>query len=137
MYLVVVSESSLKTSIQTLTFLGMIEKENEKVGKVTDMGIFATRFPLSVKGSATLWKWIDADYPIFPGIVITCLIDCFDNQSYFFYPYDKQPATTQAAANEQYFKKHFAKQWGHTEATELPKRGLSDIESCYRLCGII
>jgi HrpA-like RNA helicase len=122
-----IEDNSLKTSIKTLTFLGMIED-----GKVTDMGHFATHFPLSVRGSAILWKWIESNYPIFPGIVITCLIDCFDNQSYFYYPYKKSSITTaseQTEENIKFYEENFRKYAGPPSKNgELAKRGLSDIE---------
>ncbi len=123
-----IEEDSLKTSINTLSFLGMIETSEDKT-IVTDMGRFATSFPLSVRGSAILWRWIDGSYPIFAGIVVTCLIDCFDNQSYFFYPYEKNKTIEQqTVSNEEYFKEHFEKYSKDKNSTKNVRRGLTDIE---------
>ncbi len=121
-----IEKESLKISIKTLTLLGMI-----KDGEVTAMGNFATHFPLSVRGSAILWHWIEKNYSIFPGIVMSCLIDCYDNQSYFFYPFSGKESTIaeQTANNNRYYEEHFRIYAGEpAKSGEKPKTGLSDLE---------
>jgi len=120
-----IEKESLQISIKTLTFLGMIDK-----GSVTNMGHFATHFPLSVRGSAILWRWIESNHPIFPGIVMTCLIDCYDNQSYFYYPYSKGVSIAeQTLNNNDYYEDHFRVYAGEpSKQGENTKSGLSDLE---------
>ena len=119
-----IDENNLKISIKTLTFLGMLEKDDEGKTFVTDMGHFATRFAISVRGSAILWRWIQSRYPIFPGIVITCLIDCYDNQSYFFYNFNINNHD-----NTEYYETYFRKYAGCPPRNgQPPTTGLTDIE---------
>jgi HrpA-like RNA helicase len=118
-----IDKTNLEISIKTLTFLGMLENENGKI-IVTEMGHFATRFALSVRGTAILYRWIQSKYDIFPGIVITCLIDCYDNQSYFFYKFNSNND------NIEYYEKYFRKYAGPASRNEdMAKTGLSDIEA--------
>nr|QBK90575.1 MAG: ATP-dependent helicase [Pithovirus LCPAC104] len=53
--------------------------------KVTKIGEFVTKFPLGVRNSTLLWKWLEKKYPIFPVIAIISLIDSW-GPSYFWFP---------------------------------------------------
>ena len=80
-------------SVGILTRLKMIQWPEEERTKsivagipiVTDLGHFAPNLPLGVRNVAFLWKWLKADYPAFPGIVLAVIIDSY-GPSYFFNP---------------------------------------------------
>lgn len=97
-----------------LELLGMIRKDNiSGIPVVTHMGHFAPRFPLSVRGAATLYRWHEKELPISVGIYVTCIIDSYD-QSYFFYPRREMGMSYNRYQDilmehyEQYFKKYDA-----------------------------
>jgi len=71
-------------AMQLLSRLGLITNNNGSV-TVTDSGHFAPKFPLSVRNATFLWGWIQAGHPVFPGIIVAALIDCY-GPSYFWVP---------------------------------------------------
>lgn len=83
-----INEFRVIESVELLTRLGMLEIKNDK-HVVTDSGHFAPSVPLGVKNAAFLWKWIKAGYPIYPGVVIACVIDVHAT-GYFYIPRKKQ-----------------------------------------------
>jgi HrpA-like RNA helicase len=105
--------SRVVKTTQLLIKLGMVNYDK----KVTEMGHFAPQFPLSVRNSAVLWHWIKhkkedgKSYAIFPGVVVTALIDCY-GPSYFWIPRKKpdvspeQHAELVLAHKEKYFAKY-------------------------------
>lgn len=97
-------------AIQLLTRLGMITTTPTGI-TVTAMGHFAPKFHISVRNAAFLWKWIEAKYPIFPGIVTAVLIDSY-GPSYFWIPRKRTDMDTEdynelvRAHKEKYFSKY-------------------------------
>jgi ATP-dependent helicase HrpB len=79
-------------SIRLLTRLDML-KEEEGKQVVTPCGDFAPTVPLGVRNAAFLWRWIQQGYPIYPGIVIACLIDAHST-GYFYIPRKKNNMST-------------------------------------------
>lgn len=82
-----VSDKKLRDTLNDLKELKMIDEDNN----VTEIGNFATLFPLSVKNSALIYNWTQLKdkegnrYPMYPGVVLACIIDSF-GPSYYFYP---------------------------------------------------
>ena len=102
-------------AVQLLMKLGMVVNSNGGV-TVTDSGHFAPNFPLSVRNAAFLWQWIQAKYPVFPGIVTAALIDCY-GPSYFWIP-RRKPTESVEEYNlmiKQYKAKNFAKYVGYND----------------------
>lgn len=62
--------------LQTMSLLNQLEP-----------GKFVTEFPLGLRTGTVLWNWVkdERQLPLFPGIVIVSLIDCF-GPSFFWYP---------------------------------------------------
>ena len=105
----------ITTAVYLLTKLGMVTTTNGVV-TVTESGHFSPHFPLSVRNAAFLWQWIQAKYPIFPGIVVAALIDSY-GPSYFWIP-RKQQGETMDEYNlkiKQYKEKNFNKYIGHND----------------------
>lgn len=107
---------------QLLIRLGMITKVDSMI-TVTDMGHFAPKFHVSVRNAAFLWKWIQSGYPIFPGIVVACLIDSY-GPSYFWIP-RRKPEMSLEEYNimiKEYKQKYFGKYIGY-----------NDLETCLNM----
>lgn len=84
----------IKDSEDVLFDLKMITKKvHGGMAVVTNVGRFACLYPLSVTSSALLYAWSQYNYPLFVGIVMVSLIDCY-NQSYFYYPKKQQMQST-------------------------------------------
>ena len=96
-------------SINLLTRLEMLEFKDGK-HLVTPCGHFAPSVPLGVKNAAFLWKWIKAGYPLYPGVVIACLIDAHAT-GYFYVPRKKrtQSPFEYALSCDSYIKRTFGK----------------------------
>lgn len=86
-----IEQQKIILTIQVLIKLGMIQEVFGGI-IVTEAGHFSPKFPLSIRNSSFLWNWIQADKPIFPGIVVACIIDCY-GPSYFFIPRKEQNIT--------------------------------------------
>jgi hypothetical protein len=131
-----VNEGNLRAAIAELELLEMY-----KDGEVTEIGKFAPRFPLSVRCSAFLYWWIKSDIdgiklPIFPGIVITCLINCF-GEGYYYYPrldrksgenaseFNKRQSLENIDSYEKYYRKYAGRPSGDGGPAE---RGRTDLE---------
>lgn len=83
--LTVSNPQRITDSIKLLNQLGMVVYENGGNARITDIGKFAPRFPLSVRNAAFLWNWIQSELPIFPGVVTINIIDTY-GPSYFWLP---------------------------------------------------
>jgi len=79
--LISLDTDKIKESEKLLFKLGMINEKRE----VTKMGEFSVTVPLSVRNSSFLYRWREAKYPDFPGLVFASLIDGY-GPSYFFTP---------------------------------------------------
>lgn len=55
--------------------------------QVTDIGHFANNFPLRVQNSAVVWHWIQKGHPIFPGLVVAVVIQCYGPSYYRLHEY--------------------------------------------------
>lgn len=76
----------IANSITLLKNLQMISLDDT----VTEIGRFASHFPISVRNSRFIWDWIERKLPPFVGIVLASLMDCY-GPSYFYVP-RKDPA---------------------------------------------
>lgn len=105
-----VDPNKISNAVQLLTRLGMYKST------VTDMGKFAPYYPLSVRNSAFLWKWIQAGHPIFPGIVVSAIIDSY-GPSYYFIPRPRpnQSTTEYNKILQEYKQKNFSKIIGYND----------------------
>lgn len=99
---------SIMDSIQRLSKDQMIV-QNETGVSATPLGDFVSQLPLAIEDGLALWRWLQADYPAFPGIVAVSIIDCY-NGSYFWLP-----KLTTAAETDQYIAKYFNEFMGPTE----------------------
>lgn len=79
-----VNPSRVRDSIELLTNLEMIKEVDGKI-VVTACGNFAPTVPLGVRNAAFLWRWVQGGDPIYPGAVITSIIDAH-SVGYFFIP---------------------------------------------------
>jgi len=95
-----VSELRMTETINLLKTLKMIDEKNN----VTDLGKFVTMFPLGVRNSALIYNWMKLktkdgkSYPVYPMIVLACLIDCYSPWYYFI------PKKTESMDNKEYTK---------------------------------
>lgn len=110
----------ISEAIKLLELLGMVNKGTgigtANKGSVTEIGHFAHHFHVSVRNSTFLWHWKEAGLPLFPGIVLACLIDSY-GPSYFWMP-RRKAGVTQTTYNEEmkvYKKKFFAKYIGYSD----------------------
>lgn len=109
-------------AIKLLDRLGMVTSTSNGL-IVTDMGHFAPKFHISVRNAAFLWNWINAGYPIFPGIVAAVLIDSY-GPSYFWIPRRKPDMTIEEynLLIKDYKRKYFSKYIGY-----------NDLETCLNM----
>ena len=109
----------LSRAIRLLVDLGMVKMEsgNDSLSvTVTGMGHFAPNFPISVRNAAFLWRWIEAGHPIFPGIVVAALVDCY-GPSYFWIP-RRQPEQSSNQYDlivKEHKEKYFTKYLGYSD----------------------
>lgn len=101
----------------SITLLTRLELLKDVEGKtiVTPCGDFAPTVPLGVRNAAFLWRWIQLGNPIYPGIVIACLIDAHTT-GYFYIPRKKRdmsPYEYNEFCNE-YIQKTFSTWIGET-----------------------
>jgi hypothetical protein len=73
--------SKIDDSVQLLTELGAAID-----GKVTELGRFISTIPMGVRNGSFLYNWLNSGYPVFPGVVIACLIDGYQSPGYFYTP---------------------------------------------------
>lgn len=105
-----VSKKKMQDTLQDLADLNMINE----AGNVTEIGNFATLFPLYVKNSALIYNWMnlhkngdpEQKYPVYPIVVLACLIDSY-GPSYYFYPRKLESQTF--AEYEDSKKNHYEK----------------------------
>jgi HrpA-like RNA helicase len=79
------NQQSIRQAMDLLFQLGLITSRRE----VTEAGHFVTEFPLNIRNSTTLWKWVQAGYPLYPGVVVLSLLDSY-GPSYFWFPSQNQ-----------------------------------------------
>jgi len=103
-------------AVNLLNRLGMVRGMSETGIVVTDLGHFAPKFPISVRNAAFLWHWIQAGYPIFPGIVVSAIIDSY-GPSYFWIPRRKpdMPVEEYNLIIKEYKTKYFEKYIGYND----------------------
>jgi len=107
-----VTEQRMKDTLNLLKELKMIDINNN----VTELGSFVTRFPLGVRNSALIYNWLQLKkkdgsyYPVFPIIVLACMIDCF-SPWYYYLPKKPEDMTPQEYGKQKvlYFKTYFKK----------------------------
>ncbi len=78
-----IETQSIQESMTRLQQLNLVEDS-----AVTEAGHFVTRFPLGIRIGTILWRWKEAGYPLYPGVVLCSLIDSY-GPSYFWYPPQK------------------------------------------------
>jgi hypothetical protein len=78
----------VRESVELLTRLEMLKDVDGK-SVVTPCGEFAPTVPLGVRNAAFLWRWIQLGNPLYPGIVITSLIDAHST-GYLYIPRKKR-----------------------------------------------
>ena len=78
-----VEEHRIKQTIELLRRLGLVTT-NDLGDTVTDLGRFSARVQLSVRNATFLWSWWQKGSPLYLGIVIACIIDCYG--PYFYVP---------------------------------------------------
>ena len=62
---------NIKSIVGFMNKLGVINDDYD----VLPAAMFINNVNLKIKSAVFLWKWIEKNYPIYPGIVITCLLD--------------------------------------------------------------
>lgn len=78
-----VEEQRINQTIELLRKLGLVTT-TDLGDQVTDLGRFASRVQLSVRNATFLWNWWQKGLPLYLGIVMACLVDCYG--SYFYIP---------------------------------------------------
>lgn len=76
-----IDPNKISESIELLTELEAISSNG-----VTQLGHFLPSVPLGVRNGAFLYRWIQAGYPTFPGIVVASIIDVYSTPGYFYLP---------------------------------------------------
>lgn len=109
-----VDPEKVSESIELLNEIGMLELDNDEY-KVTSCGNFSPLVPIGVKNSAFLWKWVQSGYPLYPGVVIACIIDVHTS-GYFYIPRRKRNQTKSQYTDfcESHIKHFFGKWIGET-----------------------
>lgn len=98
-----VNVKKIQNSVSILKDLRMIEVSPFKV---TSLGRFASSFPLSVRGSALLYSWLDLKasngrpLPIFPGLSLIILLETYA-PNFLFIPRDS------SEERQKYITKYF------------------------------
>ena len=113
------SQTKITSSIALLNKLGMINDDNV----VTDIGLFAAYFPISVRNTRFIWDWDERKLPLFVGIVLACLMDNF-GPSYFWVP-RKEPGE-----NPEDYRLKIA---AHMDKYMSKYTGPSDLDTCINL----
>jgi HrpA-like RNA helicase len=106
-----VSEMRMKDTLNLLKNLKMIDGKNN----VTELGRFVTMFPLGVRNSALIYNWMQlkkkdgTPYPVYPIIVLACLIDCYSPWYYFIPKKDEEMSIQDYSKYKaKYFRDHFS-----------------------------
>lgn len=134
-----VTKKKMQDTLQDLVDLKMINE----AGNVTEIGSFATMFPLYVKNSALIYNWMqlhkngdpEQRYPVYPVVVLACLIDSY-GPSYYFYPRkneDQTPSEYEEIKKEHY-EKYFDKYSSENDLKTLLKMWndmMSNIKTLY------
>lgn len=82
--IITIDPNRVLESLNMLINLHMVNQENN-IYTVTDIGHMGLDLSLSVRNTTFLYRWIEEGYPIFPGIVVACIIDRY-SPGYFYYP---------------------------------------------------
>ena len=110
-----VSPHRITHAVEILEKLGMVTKQDGQV-KVTDSGHFAPNFPLGIRNAAVLWRWIEQGLPLFPGIIATCLIDCYGPSYYWIPRRNRDQSTTEyRIATDAHKEKYFSEFVGSSD----------------------
>lgn len=105
-----VSDKRMKDTINLLKDLKMIDNKNN----VTELGNFVTMFPLGVRNSALIYNWMqlknkkNEPYPVYPIIVLACLIDCYSPWYYYVPKKEEQTVQEYSKFKSKYFREHFS-----------------------------
>ena len=118
----------LKTTVDLLRMLGMVTSSPTGT-TVAAIGRFAPKFPLSVRGSAVLWHWLQTGKPLFPAVSAVALIDCY-GPSYFFYPkkLETQTQPEYYAFIDAYYETYFSGYDGTSDIEVMLKMWLAMLE---------
>lgn len=102
------SRDRINNAVKLLKDIDMIGKSETGIYKVHDKGSFGALFQFSVKLSGVLFDWIQSKLPIFPCLVVICLIDSF-SMGYFYYPKKKpeDSLTEHQSVIEAHYEKYF------------------------------
>lgn len=99
--------------------LGEYNEDGSVAYEVQPAGYFVPTVPLGVHNATFLYHWIQAGYPVYPGIVVACIIDVYNN-GYFFIPRkhrDESDADYSDRCDihiDRYFRKWFGETPVHT-----------------------
>lgn len=97
------SQTRINKSLHVLEDLHMINN-----GEVSELGKFASNLSLSVKNSAVLYHWIENKFPVFPALILICMIDSYGN-GYLWYPKKTKEQTREEylAIKEAHYDRNF------------------------------
>ena len=99
----------VRDEMQTLLMTKMIEKQNNKF-KVTGLGEFTMSLNLSRYSSILLQYWMLREQEIFPGIVLSCIIEKADSMFFFLPIREEQESLAEHDARiKQHFIEYFQK----------------------------
>jgi len=98
--LIVKNDPNVNECFDTLVSNGMITSDN----KITEKGIFLYDLPLSNLMCQFLWDWFVLKYPLFDGIVIACLIDCYGPTYIYLQKWDDESKKTYKTKNPDFIK---------------------------------
>ncbi len=123
----------LKTTVDVLRMLDMVTSPPKPLA-VAAIGKFAPKFPLSVRGSAVLWHWLQTGKPLFPVVSAVALIDCY-GPSYFYYPkkLESQKPDEYYAMINAYYETYFADYDGASDLEVMLKMWLTMLEELQSL----
>lgn len=116
-----VSNESVAAADNTLTMLGAIVRDQTGYVNVTSFGLFAPKFPLSVRQSSILWQWQLAGIKqIFPCIATVSMIDAY-SPPYTYIPRKEidESAQDYSTRVEIYKEKFFARYSGPDDLSPL------------------
>jgi HrpA-like RNA helicase len=118
-----VSEQRMKDTLNLLKNLKMIDSKNN----VTELGKFVTMFPLGVRNSALIFNWMQLktkegkSYPVYPMVVLACLIDCYGPWYYYLPKKGEESNEEYNRIKYKYFKTHFTKYESENDLKTLLK----------------
>jgi len=104
--------NKISTSIKILKNMNVISYNNE----ITELGVFYNNMSINIRAAGFLWWWLKMDYEVYPGLVITTLLDNY-TRTYFNYEdiYSIKDNAERNIAKNKHREQYYAKYIGYSD----------------------